>query len=136
MSAVRLCCISLLALLIAGCASAPAKQPIEPNLSLLAPANKALAKARAAHAQQFAPLVLDAARRRLALARSIIYMAARQGRELTDEERERVTDLVKAARLDARLALVKTQARAVGKKLEMLQLSPGNSATATSGGAR
>lgn len=121
MPVTRLCAILLFALLVTGCASAPSGPPIQPNESMLAPAKQALHKARAAHVDTFAPRALDAARGRLSLARDILYVAARQGRELTEKEHERVTDLVKAARLDARFALVKTQAKAVATKLEQLQ---------------
>lgn len=138
MPAVRLACLSLLALLVAGCASSPESMgpPIEPNTSLLAPAQKALQEARAADAENFAPRALDAARRRLALARDIIYLAARQGRKLNNEEYERVTDLVKAARLDARLALVKTRALAAGVKLKKLKRILASKGAPASGAAQ
>lgn len=121
MPVVRVCCMLLLALLVAGCASQPRGPAIEPNLSLLAPAKQALKQARSAHAEKFAPRALDAARRRLALARDVVYLAARQGRKLNEEESERVKDLVNAARLDARMALTKTQAIATGVKLQEMQ---------------
>lgn len=117
----RLGWILLFVLAVAGCAGTAEHQAIEPDMSVLEPAQQMLAKARAAHVEQFAPQALDAARRRLALARDIIYLAARQGRQLSDAEHTRVTQLVEAARLDAQLALVKTQALAVGVKLKQLQ---------------
>lgn len=133
MPVVRLCWMLLFALLVAGCANSPDQQGVEPDLSLLAPAEQALDEARSAHVEQFAPRALDAARRRLALARDIIYVAARQGRALDDAEHERVTNLVEAARLDARLALVKTQAMAVGLKLDELQRALGNQGASAEG---
>lgn len=126
MPVARIFWIMLLAVLVAGCTNTPDYHAIEPDLSLLAPAEQALAEAHDAHVEQFAPQALDAARRRVSLARDIIYLAARQGRELNDAEHERVTSLVQSARLDARLALVKTQASAVGVKLKQLQRALGN----------
>lgn len=133
MPVVRLCFVLLFALLVTGCASAPSGPPIKPNMALLAPAEQALEKARAAHVTTFAPRALDAARGRLALARDILYIAARQGRRLNDQELERVTALVEAARLDAHLALVKTQAMAVGVKLNQMQHSLGGQTMAANG---
>lgn len=121
MPAFRLCLILFVLLGMAGCAGAPSARPAAPDLSALTPAEQALAQARAAHAADFAPRALDAARRRIALARDIIYGAAKQRRDLTPLERERVTQLVQAAELDARSALVQTQAKAVITKLAELR---------------
>lgn len=121
MPAFRLCLIALVLLGIAGCAGAPSARPAAPDLSALAPAERAFAQARAAHAGQFAPRALDAARRRITTARDILYRAAGQRRSLTEVERERVAQLVQAAELDARSALVQTQAKAVMAKLGELR---------------
>lgn len=121
MPVIRLCWMLLLAVAIAGCASTPDYEPIEPDMSLLAPAQQALTQARAAHVKKFAPRALDAARQKMSLARDVIYLAASKGRGLNPAEHERVVDLVQSARLDAKLALVKTQARATRVKLEQLQ---------------
>lgn len=106
---------------VAGCAGHAFTPPSAPDDSALAPAEKALAKARAAEADDFAPRTVDASRRRIATARDIIFDAARARRELTPREQERIDKLVAAARLDARSALVQTQARAVQTKLSELQ---------------
>lgn len=114
--------IAMLAIVwLVGCAGPAFVTPDAPDVSVLAPAEQALAKARAADADTFAPRVVDAARRRIATARDILYGAARANRELTDTEHDRVDRLVAAARLDARSALVQTQARAVQTKLAELQ---------------
>lgn len=133
MPAIRLCCMLLLALAITGCAGSPPKPAVEPDKALLQPAEQAIQKAVAAHVEHFAPRALDDARGRLALARDILYLAARQGRELNDDEHERVTGLVEGARLDARLALVKTQALAVGVKLKEMQGSLDDQGATNSG---
>lgn len=121
MPVIRLCLLALLAAIIAGCSSTPEYQPIEPDTSLLAPAQQALAKAQAANAEQFAPRALDSARQKLSLARDIIYLAASQGRKLNDAERARVRRLVHSAQLDARLAIVQAQALAAGAELQQLR---------------
>lgn len=109
-------------LMLAGCAGGTVfKPPGTPDDSVLAPAEQALAKARAADADTFAPRVVDASRRRIATARDIIYGAARASRPLDDTEQQRVDQLVDAAELDARSALVQTQARAVQTQVEQLQ---------------
>lgn len=112
-------CVALLGaiLVLAGCAGAGVKSPAAPDESVLAPAEQALAKARSAQADTFAPRVVDASRRRIATARDILYGAARARRPLTDNEQARVDHLVAAAELDARSALVQTQAKAVQSKL-------------------
>jgi|AntDeeMinimDraft_5_1070356.scaffolds.fasta_scaffold03902_4 hypothetical protein len=106
---------------ITGCAGHAFAPPSAPDDSVLAPAEKALAKARAAEADTFAPRAVDASRRRIATARDILFDAARSQRELTAEEQDRIDKLIAAARLDARSALVQTQAGAVQTKLAELQ---------------
>ena len=125
--------VALVALLvIAGCASrgGGATMPSAPDESVLAPAEQALAEARDAEADTFAPRVVDASRRRIATARDILFTAARDDRPLNDTERARVEQLVDAATLDARSVLAQTQARAVQAKLDELRADLGG-ATAT-----
>lgn len=116
-------------ILAAGCAGHSVKPPNAPNESVLAPAEQALAKARDADADTFAPRVVDASRRRIATARDILYSAARRNRPLNETEQERVDQLVAAAELDARSALVQTQAKAVKVKLAELQQQLGGPAS-------
>ncbi|RJS93996.1 hypothetical protein [Salinisphaera sp. Q1T1-3] len=92
-----------------------------PDQSVLDPATQALDKAVQANADQFAPETVAAARRRITLARDVLFSAARAHRPLNDSERQRVDDLVAAAKLDAREALVETQAKAVRHQLDQLQ---------------
>jgi len=108
-------------LMVAGCAGQAVAPPSAPDQSVLAPAEKALEKARAADADTFAPRVVDSARRRIATARDILFNAARANRDLNDREQARIDQLVAAAELDARSALVQTQAKAVQTKLAELQ---------------
>lgn len=134
----RTLALLLLALVLAGCAGNARKPPGAPEQAILAPAEQALAKARAAHADDFAPRTVDAARRRIATAREILFDAARRNHELSDTERERVQQLVAAAQLDARSALIQTQAGAVETKLAELKAALGESepnATQTRGSA-
>jgi|SRR5699024_3159872 len=133
MPAIRLCCMLLLALAITGCASTSPQPAIEPDNTVLQPAQQAIQKAVAAHVEHFAPRALDEARGRLALAQDILYLAAREGRELNDDEHQRVTGLVEGARLDARLARVKTQALAVGVKIKEMQADLGDEDTVNNG---
>lgn len=129
--AATLCCVLFFLLLATGCAYIPGidgeAQPdrqaeaIEPDLSPLEPAEQALRDAQAENANDFSPRALDAARRRLTLARDIIYNAARQGRQPNAQERERIQDLVDAARLDVRLARVRNQALAVASQVDKLR---------------
>ena len=123
--------VALVALLvIAGCASrGGATMPSAPDESVLAPAEQALAEARDAEADTFAPRVVDASRRRIATARDILFTAARDDRPLNDTERARVEQLVDAAALDARSALAQTQARAVKAKLDELNTDIGGATT-------
>ena len=107
--------------LIAGCAGRTVATPSAPDESILAPAEQALEKARSAEAERFAPRAVDAARRRIATARDILFDAARGSRELNATEQDRVERLIAAAELDARSAFVQTQARAVQTKLAELQ---------------
>ena len=96
---IRALAAGLLILASAGCASNTVVSPSAPDESVLAPAEQALAKARAAEADTFAPRVVDASRRRIATARDILYSAARANRELSDTERARVEALVEAVEL-------------------------------------
>ncbi|WP_353218916.1 hypothetical protein [Salinisphaera sp. S4-8] len=118
---IRVLFCGLVILAASGCASHTMIAPSAPDESALAPAEQALAKARAADADEFAPRTVDAARRRIAVARDILFGAARADRALTDKERARVEALVEAAELDARAALAQTQATAVQTKLAQLQ---------------
>ncbi|GAB3674833.1 hypothetical protein GCM10028792_11970 [Salinisphaera aquimarina] len=113
-----------------GCAGGAIKAPSAPDESVLAPAEQALAKARAAQADTFAPRVVDASRRRIATARDILYDAARARRPLNNGEKSRVDRLVAAAELDARSALVQTQAKAVQSKLGELRGQSGGAGRA------
>lgn len=108
-------------LAMSGCASQRATRPDLPDDSMLDPATQALDKAVAAHADDFAPRIVDSARRHLTVARDILFSAAETDRSLTDAENDRIQTLVEQARLDARAALVKTQAGAVAQKLDQLQ---------------
>ncbi len=121
MPAFRFCLMALLVVGVTACTGAPPARPATPNVAALEPAEQALARARQAHAERFAPQPLDAARRRIATARDIIYYAAKASRPLSDVERTRVEQLVAAAELDAQTALVQTQAKAVMAKLAQLQ---------------
>ncbi|AWN16304.1 DUF4398 domain-containing protein [Salinisphaera sp. LB1] len=116
----------------AGCASQRAAHPHihMPDQSLLDPATQALNKAVSVHADQFAPRIVDSARRRITVARDILFKAAKKDRSLTPAEHDRVQTLVQQARLDARAALVKTQAGAVQNQISQLQ---GNSSSNGSG---
>lgn len=117
----------------AGCASQRAAQPHIPDQSVLNPATQALQKAVSVHADQFAPRIVDSARRRITVARDILFKAAESDRSLTPAENDRVQKLVDQARLDARAALVKTQAGAVQSQIGQLQDSKdNNSGTSTS----
>ncbi|MES1925935.1 hypothetical protein [Salinisphaera sp. T31B1] len=127
--------LALAIVVLAGCASAPTGAPSAPDESVLQPAEQALAKARAAQADTFAPRAVDAARRRIATARDILYTAALARRPLTDEESGRVDQLVDAAELDARSALVETQAKAVETKLDELRSGGGSAPASHAGGS-
>ena len=105
----------------AGCASQRAVQPHVPDQSVLDPATQALHKAVSAHADQFAPRIVDSARRRITVARDILFKAAEDDRSLTSAEHDRIQSLVDQAKLDARAALVKTQAEAVQHQIGQLQ---------------
>ncbi len=136
----RTCAVAVIVLLsasglLAGCAASNVKAPTAPDESVLQPAEQALAKARAAQADAFAPRAVDASRRRIATARDILYGAARARRPLTDQENDRVDQLVAAAELDARSALVETQAKAVQTKLDELRGTSGQAGQTSSNGA-
>ncbi|MGB7754528.1 MAG: hypothetical protein WBL23_00470 [Salinisphaera sp.] len=105
----------------AGCASQRAAQPHIPDQSVLDPATQALQKAVSVHADQFAPRIVDSARRRITVARDILFKAAESDRSLTPAEHDRIQKLVDQARLDARAALIKTQAGAVQSQIGQLQ---------------
>ncbi|WP_293626254.1 hypothetical protein [Salinisphaera sp.] len=135
-SLIRILFAGLVILASAGCASNAVVTPSAPDQSVLAPAEQALAKARAADADTFAPRAVDASRRRISTARDILYSAARANRELNDTERARVEALVAAAELDARSALTQTQAKAVQTKLAELQGQLDGSAANATEGAR
>lgn len=124
----------------AGCASPRAAQPHVPDQSALNPATQALDKAVSAHADQFAPRIVDSARRHITVARDILFKAAEDDRSPTPAENARVKKLVDQARLDARAALVKTQAATVQHQIKQLQSgsdsSNSNSASGSPGTQR
>lgn len=111
----------LVSIVVAGCASQSATQTEVPDQSVLDPATQALDKAMSAHADQFAPRIVDSARRRITVARDILFQAAQADRSPTDTENDRIQKLVDQARLDARAALIKTQAGAVDRQIKQLQ---------------
>lgn len=117
----------------AGCAGQRAAQPEIPDQSVLDPATQALDKAVSAHANQFAPRIVDSARRRITVARDILFKAAEQKRSPSDAEHDRVQSLVKQARLDAKAALIKTQAGAVESQIAQLQGAGGSDQNGASG---
>lgn len=119
----------------AGCASQRATQPQIPDQSVLDPATQALDKAVSAHADQFAPRIVDSARRRITVARDILFKAAESDRSLTQDQNDRIQTLVDQARLDARAALIKTQAGAVQHQIEQLQGGDNASGAHHGGGA-
>lgn len=109
------------ALALTGCANGPSLQAVgTPDESLLEPAQNAMARAAGSSWSARAPRLMGAARMRLATARSIINEAARQNRDLTPAEKQRVNALVNALKLDVRaarakgmLASTRTRARAL-----------------------
>lgn len=110
--------LALLLVLVGGCASNAGLQgPSAPDLSPITPAQQALNKALDAQAGDFAPRTVDAARRRITIARDILYSAAHQDRSLNETEDDRVQQLVSAAQLDARAALIEAQAKAVKSRV-------------------
>lgn len=110
--------LAVLLVLVGGCASNTDLQgPTAPDLSPITPAQQALNKALDAQAGDFAPRTVDAARRRITIARDILYSAAHQNRSLNKIEDSRVQQLVSAAQLDAKAALVEAQAKAVQSRL-------------------
>ncbi|MES1937676.1 hypothetical protein [Salinisphaera hydrothermalis] len=117
----------------AGCASQRAVQPHVPDQSVLDPATQALDKAVSAHAGQFAPRIVDSARRRITVARDILFKAAEDDRSLTSAEHDRIQTLVDQAKLDARAALIKTQAEAVQHQIGELQGNSDNGSGSTGG---
>lgn len=118
----------------AGCATQRGAQPEVPDQSVLDPANQALDKAVSAHAEQFAPLIVDSARRRITIARDILFNAAEADRKPTPAENDRVQTLVDQARLDAKAALIKTQAGAVQTQLQQLQGGTGDDGPGSNAG--
>lgn len=123
-----------LALASAGCASdRVAANPTPPDQSVLDPATQALDKAVQAHADQFAPQSVAAARRRITLARDVLFTAAREGRPVTSAEQDDIDALVDSARLDAREALIETQAKAVANQIERMKNPPQQSGSSANG---
>lgn len=130
--------LASLLVVLGGCASSQALHgPSAPDFSPLAPAQQALSKALDAQAGDFAPRLVDAARRRITIARDILYSAADQSRPLNDREDDRVQQLVSAAQLDAKAALVKAQAGVVQSRITDLKgrLNQKDSAANTSANA-
>jgi|GEM_PF-1436582 len=125
--------VLLMTVALGGCASfrSGTDGPVAPDLSSLDPAQQALATAIDAQASDFAPRSIDASRRRITVARDILYTAAEQGRPLTDNENKRVDQLVYGAKLDAKAALVETQAKAVQAKIAQLQQQANGSDSST-----
>lgn len=135
MNPARLVLMAFACLLLVACATAKVQAPQAPDESILNRAEAMVAKARTAGAAQFAPDALASARRRLTVARMILLR--RVGQSLGDQEHQRLQRLADAAYLDARLALVRTQAGAVGYQSDQLsaQLN-GRDAAADEGDAR
>jgi len=96
---------------LGGCAGGPDHSGVgQPNVSLLAPAQKAITRAVKKDWSNRAPSLMNAARSRLTMARSIVYQAAGKNKKLTDKERQRVNALVKAVKLDVRAAKARSKA--------------------------
>lgn len=114
--------LAIVALILAsGCASQHATTHVSsPDESMLKPATTALDKALSAHANKFAPEIVTSARQRITLARDILITAAQEGRAVTADEQDHIDTLVRQAKLDARAALVKTQAEAVKYQIDRL----------------
>lgn len=111
----------LVAATVSGCASHGAENIKIPDQSMLDPATEAMDEAVSSNADQLAPHIIGNARRRVAVARDILFEAARANRSLSPDDRERVEELVEQARLDARAALTKAQAEDVMRQLEQFQ---------------
>jgi len=135
MRTARLLYMAMLVLTASACAgtSAPDRDPIDADLSALAPAEQALQELDSANARQAAPRALDAARRRLSLARDIIYAAALEGRRPDEAEQRRITNLVEGARLDARLARVRAQVHEVDDQLAQVRQELADTSTSIGG---
>lgn len=118
MSPARLVLAALACVTLAACATTNVKPPQPPDATILTKAEAMIDKAAAAGAAELAPDALSAARRRLTVARMIVYR--KSGPVFGEAERERVQRLVDAAYLDARLALIRTQSDAVARKRQQL----------------
>lgn len=126
--------VIVLCVFLTGCAGTRATHPEVPEQSMLNPATQALDKAIKAQADQFAPRIVDSARRRITIARDILFNAAKANRPLSDAERDRVHTLVDQAKLDARAAKIKAQAKAVQQQIAQLQGNNGASQQSDGGG--
>lgn len=124
---------TVLCVILAACGSANVKPPQAPDDAVLAEAEAMLVKAREAGANELAPEALRSARRRLTVARDILYDSTGRGRDLSKAEQQRVRQLGDAAYLDARLALVRTQVTAIRRKNEEFAAELEKSAGVTSG---
>lgn len=128
--------LASLLLVLGGCASSQAMHgPSAPDFSPIAPAQQALNKALDAQAGDLAPRSVDAARRRITIARDILYSAADQHRPLNDREDDRVQQLVSAAQLDAKAAQVQAQAQDVQSQIADVKGRLGQNNGAASGAA-
>lgn len=105
---------------LGACASGNVKPPAPPDDQRISEAESMLDKAANAGAAEFAAQPLLEARHRVTAARNLLYRAAGDGDALSDAESARIGRLADAAYLDARLALVRTQAGAVQRKLDEL----------------
>ncbi|NNC23619.1 hypothetical protein HKX42_07195 [Salinisphaera sp. USBA-960] len=110
------------AFVLVGCADAPGQSAASsPNDKILQPAQQALTQASSQRWSDNAPAIMGSARSRLATARSIVYQAASEGRDLTNDERERVEALVKAVKLDRRAAKARGSAVDIKNRLAELK---------------
>jgi len=107
----------MLACVVAGCAGNSGPRPVAPDLTVLEPAEEAIAQARAIRADELAPEALREAQRRVSLARTIVLQSALQGTQPDEAQRVRIEQLVEEARVDAMLASAVTQREAVGNAL-------------------
>lgn len=128
----RYAVLPVLLLGLSGCAGTGMHAPASPDESVLAPAQQALSSARDVNADRYAPREIDAARRRITVARDILFSAARADRKLSRDEHQRVQALVRGAQLDARAARVQSQAKTTAEKIAQLQakLNPQPAASA------
>lgn len=103
-------------LVVGGCANS-VPRPVSPDMSALAPAEQAIAEARAVHADELAPAALREAQRRMSQARKILVQAALRGTQPDAAEQLAVNRLVEEARVDALRAQALTQRAAVSNAL-------------------